>query len=162
MTDASIYSTADIIRRVVGTTTTIGAHPLHHTYGGHTVEPTTKDEIQLLAVQLAGTPQYLAWPNVPEMLANVRITSTYVHIVEINDDFVTHAGDAIEFSASSAAVVRTPGVSFVHPRTARRPRTDRGKRLLRLRQQVIASGVSLLDWDDLEKEVQTRRAERRT
>ena len=162
MTDASIHSTADIIPGLVETTTTMGAHLSHHPYGGHTVEPATKDEIQLLAVQLAGTRQYLAWPNVPEMVVDVRITSTYVHIVEINDDFMTHAGDAIEFSAASADVVRTPGLSFVPPRTPRRPRTERGKRLLKLRQQVIASGVRLLDWDDLEKEVQGRRAERRT
>lgn len=40
-------------------------------------------------------------------------------------------------------------------------RTALGKRLLALRQKIIASGAHLLDWDDLEKEIQSRRGERK-
>ena len=40
-------------------------------------------------------------------------------------------------------------------------RTDLGKRLLELRQRIVASGAPLLDWNDLEEETRTRRGERR-
>jgi hypothetical protein len=37
------------------------------------------------------------------------------------------------------------------------PRTPLGQRLWRLRQPALAEGERLLDWDDLEREVATRR-----
>jgi hypothetical protein len=36
-------------------------------------------------------------------------------------------------------------------------RTPLAKKLWALRQKIIASGVLLLDWDDIEREVQERR-----
>lgn len=36
-------------------------------------------------------------------------------------------------------------------------RTPLAKKLWELRQKIIASGVPLLDWDDIEREVQERR-----
>jgi hypothetical protein len=38
-------------------------------------------------------------------------------------------------------------------------RTPLAKQLWELRQQLIARGVPLLDWDDIEREVQERRGE---
>ncbi len=37
------------------------------------------------------------------------------------------------------------------------PRTPLGRLLMEARREVIASGVPLLDWDDLEREVAERR-----
>jgi len=41
-------------------------------------------------------------------------------------------------------------------------RTPLGRRLLQLRQNIIRSGVPLLNWEDLEREVAERRGERNT
>jgi len=40
-----------------------------------------------------------------------------------------------------------------------RPRTKLGERLWDIRTRIVASGVPLLDWDDLEREVHERRGE---
>jgi len=40
------------------------------------------------------------------------------------------------------------------------PKTELAKRLWEIRQQIIASGETLLSWDDLEKEISDRRSER--
>lgn len=42
-----------------------------------------------------------------------------------------------------------------------KPRTPRGRRLMELRAQIVASGVPLLGWDDIEREVAERRGENR-
>ncbi|MGD0073388.1 MAG: hypothetical protein ABSD31_03505 [Candidatus Binataceae bacterium] len=42
------------------------------------------------------------------------------------------------------------------------PRTTLGKRLWKLRSQIVASGVQLLDWDQIEQEVAERRESART
>ncbi len=39
------------------------------------------------------------------------------------------------------------------------PRTELGRRLLRIRQRIVASGQPLLDWDGIEKELRDRRGE---
>jgi len=39
------------------------------------------------------------------------------------------------------------------------PRTALGKRLWELRQQIVASGASLLDWNQIAVEVRARRGE---
>jgi hypothetical protein len=41
--------------------------------------------------------------------------------------------------------------------TPHQPRTELGKRLLELRSQIVASGIRLLDWDEIELEVTGRR-----
>lgn len=43
--------------------------------------------------------------------------------------------------------------------TSFQPRTELGRRLLEIRQRVITSGVDLLDWDGIEREVRMRRGE---
>lgn len=40
-----------------------------------------------------------------------------------------------------------------------RPRTPLGRRLMKLRAQIVASGEPLLGWDDIEREVAERRGE---
>ena len=40
------------------------------------------------------------------------------------------------------------------------PRTELGRKLVRLRKEIEQSGVPLLDWDDLEREIAERRGER--
>jgi len=40
------------------------------------------------------------------------------------------------------------------------PRTALGRRLSKIRTRIIASGESLLDWDDLEIEIADRRGEK--
>lgn len=37
------------------------------------------------------------------------------------------------------------------------PRTELGRRLMAIRQEIVASGTPLLDWDDIEREVAERR-----
>jgi len=37
------------------------------------------------------------------------------------------------------------------------PRTELGRRLMALRQEIVRSGAPLLDWDDIEREVAERR-----
>jgi hypothetical protein len=39
------------------------------------------------------------------------------------------------------------------------PRTELGRRLLRIRQRILASGQPLLDWDDIESQLRERRGE---
>ena len=41
------------------------------------------------------------------------------------------------------------------------PKTDLGKRLIEIRSRIVASGETLLDWDDLNKEITYRRGEKR-
>jgi hypothetical protein len=41
------------------------------------------------------------------------------------------------------------------------PKTPLGRRLQSLRQQIVRSGVPLLDWEDLDKELADRRGEER-
>jgi hypothetical protein len=40
------------------------------------------------------------------------------------------------------------------------PRTPLGRKLMRLRKRIEKSGVPLLDWDDLEREIAERRGAR--
>lgn len=40
------------------------------------------------------------------------------------------------------------------------PRTELGRRLWELRRGIISSGLPLLGWDDIEKEIKERRGER--
>ena len=40
------------------------------------------------------------------------------------------------------------------------PKTPLGRKLVRLRKEIVRAGVPLLDWDDLEREVAERRGER--
>ena len=40
------------------------------------------------------------------------------------------------------------------------PRTELGRKLVRLRKEIELSGEPLLDWDDLEREIAERRGER--
>jgi hypothetical protein len=51
--------------------------------------------------------------------------------------------------AIEATVIKTEGAEF----SIFRPNTELGKRLWALRQKNIKQGGSLLDWDELEKEV---------
>ncbi|MGB9701054.1 MAG: hypothetical protein ACPL5I_16905 [Thermodesulfobacteriota bacterium] len=37
------------------------------------------------------------------------------------------------------------------------PKTSLGQALLKIREKIVASGEPLLDWDDIEKEIATRR-----
>jgi hypothetical protein len=47
-----------------------------------------------------------------------------------------------------------------HPAEAAPPaRTELGRRLRALREQIVASGERLLDWDELEQEIAERRGE---
>jgi len=46
------------------------------------------------------------------------------------------------------------------PELSRAPRTELGRRLRELRQRIVASGQALLDWDELDREMQQRRGER--
>ncbi len=39
------------------------------------------------------------------------------------------------------------------------PRTELGRRLWRIRQRILASGQSLLDWEGIESELRERRGE---
>jgi hypothetical protein len=39
------------------------------------------------------------------------------------------------------------------------PRTELGRRLLRIRRKILASGQPLLDWNDIESELRERRGE---
>lgn len=43
--------------------------------------------------------------------------------------------------------------------TSFRPRTELGRRLWEIRQRIVRSGVDLLDWDGIEREVRMRRGE---
>ena len=45
------------------------------------------------------------------------------------------------------------------PVAAYRPRTALGRKLLELRARIVASGVPLLDWDGVERELSERRGE---
>jgi len=39
------------------------------------------------------------------------------------------------------------------------PRTELGQRLWNIRQRIVSSGIPLLDWDDIEREVADRRGQ---
>jgi len=43
--------------------------------------------------------------------------------------------------------------------TSFRPRTELGRRLWEIRQRIVRSGVDLLDWNGIEREVRMRRGE---
>ena len=43
------------------------------------------------------------------------------------------------------------------PVTERTPRTTLGKKLLEIRQRIVASGRPLLDWEDIDREIATQR-----
>jgi hypothetical protein len=45
------------------------------------------------------------------------------------------------------------------PVAAYRPRTALGRRLLELRARIVATGMPLLDWDGVEREVRERRGD---
>ena len=55
-----------------------------------------------------------------------------------------------------------PGKSQIFPTTLHSytPKTALGRKLWELRQQIIASGTPLLDWDELEDELAERKGER--
>ena len=47
---------------------------------------------------------------------------------------------------------------LVHPENSQRtPRTLLGKKLLEIRQRIIASGRPLLDWEDIDREIAEQR-----
>ncbi len=43
------------------------------------------------------------------------------------------------------------------PVTERTPRTPLGKKLLEIRQRIVASGRPLLDWEDIDREIAEQR-----
>ena len=43
------------------------------------------------------------------------------------------------------------------PVTERTPRTPLGKKLLEIRQRIVASGRPLLDWEDIDREIAVQR-----
>ncbi len=46
----------------------------------------------------------------------------------------------------------------IHPTgTQRTPRTPLGKKLLEIRQRIVASGRPLLDWEDIDREIAEQR-----
>ena len=64
----------------------------------------------------------------------------------------------VEKSMSGTMPAETaPITSSLSDRAAYQPRTKLGKRLWELRSQIVASGVKLLDWDEIEQEVTERR-----
>ena len=65
----------------------------------------------------------------------------------------------LEDQVSWAAVVLWQERLKQRPVATRHPRTALGRRLLELRAKIIASGERLLDWDEIEHEVQERRGE---
>jgi hypothetical protein len=52
--------------------------------------------------------------------------------------------------------LNTPHVEAISPGMAR---TRLGKQLLRIREQIVASGEPLLSWEEVEREVAERRGE---
>ena len=143
------------------TTTTVGERFPMQTYGGRTVEPTGQERARLLGVILAGDRRPVAWPKLCERTSDTRITSRYMFTLVLSDDVFIEAGDARELVSPSVSFTQMAGVVFTGRQPSQiKPRTALGKRLIELRQRIIASGVPLLDWNDLEKETRSRRGER--
>jgi hypothetical protein len=66
--------------------------------------------------------------------------------------------EAIEFSSSSFSVCKITAWEAIE-RPGYRPKTLLGKRLMTLRNQAIAKGLTLLDSDEIIEEVSRRRGE---
>ena len=47
--------------------------------------------------------------------------------------------------------------SILPTSTPRTPRTPLGKKLLEIRQRIVASGRPLLDWEDIDREIAAQR-----
>ena len=161
MTASTLYSVTNAFVSEETTTTTLGEHVPLHTYGGRTVDPSRHDRARIVAVLPARGGRPLAWPKLSERPLDMRITSSYFITLDLGDDFAIEAGDASEYSSPAAWLANMISVNFSKPqKTSTEPRTALGKRLLEIRQRIVASGVPLLGWADLDYEVRMRRGER--
>lgn len=143
------------------TTTTMSAGFDSSTFGGRTVEPYYRDKARPIAVRVTGSPQPLMWPKRYERDPEERVTSWYVLTLEIADNIRLALTDTPWHEHSSESL--STMLSFLlreHMRTTSEPKTPLGRRLLELRRRIIATGVPLLDWSDLDIEVRSRRGER--
>jgi len=143
------------------TTTSTGEPRPQHFASNRTVEPAKRDRMQLSAVRLAGDRRYLAWIRPPELRPNDQSVLRYVLAIDMGEDIVGVAGDAVQMvSRSTAAATSQYHVVAAPHHGETGPRTPLGRRLRELRRRIVASGAPLLDWDGLDQEIRARRGER--
>ncbi len=143
------------------TTTSTGEPRPQQFASNRSAEPAKRDRMQLLAVRLAKDPRWVAWIRPPELRPNDQFVLGYVLVIDMGEDIVGVAGDAVEIvsRSTSAAENRFRVVAAPHHGEAE-PRTALGRRLWELRRRIVASGAPLLDWDALDQEIRARRGER--
>ena len=150
----------DMLASTGGTSTTTALRPARHGRSNRTVDANRKENVQLLGVRLAHDPRFIAWPSVPERVG-VQIRSGYILTVEVDERDAGFAGDALEVASPDvSAWTKWFDVSVAQHHGAMTSRTALGKRLWELRAHIVASGVRLLGWDDIDREIEARRGER--
>lgn len=98
------------------TTTTATEQALEHTYGGRSVDPSSNDEAKLLGVRLAGDLRDLAWRDTRVHDQNFRVTCYYYASVEVDEGFLSRAGDASEIASPFAAAASKLFSVIIAPR----------------------------------------------
>ena len=145
------------------TTTSTGEPQPQQFASNRTAEHAKRDRMQPFAVRLAGDPRWVAWIRPPELLPNDQFVLGYVLAVDMGEDIVGVAGDAVEIvSRSTAAATNRFRVVAARLHGEAEPRTALGRRLSELRRRIVASGASLFDWDELDHEIRARRGEHTT
>lgn len=143
------------------TTTSTGEPRPQQFRSSGTADPAKRDRMQPFAVRLAGDPRWVAWIRPPELLPNDQFVLGYVLAVDMGEEIVGVAGDAVEIvSRSTAAEANRFRVVAAPLHRAAEPRTALGRRLWELRRRIVASGAPLLDWNELDQEIRARRGER--
>lgn len=143
------------------TTTSTGEPQPQQFASNRTAEHAKRDRMQPFAVRLAGDPRWVAWIRPPELLPNDQFVPGYVLVIDMGEDIVGLAGDAVEIvSRSTAAQTNRFRVVAAPLHGEAEPRTALGRRLAELRRRIVASGAPLLDWNELDQEIRARRGDR--
>lgn len=105
----------------------------------------------------------IAWPVLKDYSGEALRGNEYVLVIDSGEDPSFIASFHVSIATEVVPLLIGHGsVAFKwHAPSAHVPpiRTELGKRLWAIRQQIIASGLPALDWDDIEREVKTRRGE---
>jgi hypothetical protein len=128
-------------------------------------KPVTAEAMHWLANDVsAQAPRWYSWsPGSGEhvLVGPLRTSTTIVNVSAQGRTIVDVSAHRSLIISLADKGIKTQW--FWKEATSRPPyiaRTSMGKRLWEIRQKILASGEPLLDWDDINREVQHRRGER--
>jgi hypothetical protein len=105
----------------------------------------------------------IAWSVLKDYSGEVLRGNEYVLVIDSGEDPSFIASFHVTIATEVVPLLVGPGsvaLKWREPSAHVPPiRTELGKRLWAIRQQIIASGLPMLDWDGIESEVKTRRGE---